>query len=85
MTYRYLINKEADNSSFDAAVEKIKHYFPSLQQKEPIIDVDGSVDIIFENDEIEIRASNDYYSDMVYVDSNIRLEQLGYPYSREIG
>ena len=80
MIYRYLVNKEADNIHFQAAVANIKRTFPLLHQKEPLIDVDGSVVIVFSDDSVKISAANDYYSDLVYIDSNISLEALEYPF-----
>lgn len=80
MIYRYLVNKEADNIPFQAAIENIKRTFPLMHQKEPLVDVDGSIVITFSDDSATISATNDYYSDLVYIDSNISLETLGYPF-----
>ena len=80
MIYRYLVNKEADNIHFQAAVANIKRTFPLLHQKEPLIDVDGSVVVVFNDDSVTISVTNDYYSDLVYIDSNFSLEALEYPF-----
>jgi hypothetical protein len=72
------VNTEADNSAFVAACNKIENLFPKIQREEPLIDVDGSVYINYSDPKGNIRISNDYYLDMVYIDTNIDLDFLNY-------
>jgi hypothetical protein len=75
--FTYNISKSADNKIFEDICKKIENSNIKLSPEDPLVDVDGSIIQIYNDDGgKKVKVFNDYEVDAVYVDSDINLDNL---------
>lgn len=74
--FSYTVSKEASNEAFSTTCGLIESNFKKITKEKPLIDVDGSVHQTYRTSSGEIKVSNDYFIDAVYVDSELNLDHL---------
>ncbi len=74
--YSYNISAKANEKEFVDICELLQKMLPNIKKREPLIDVDGSLIQIYYYSNEEIVVYNDYYVDAVYINSNIKLDDI---------
>lgn len=75
MKYDYNLYPENNPDEFKKARRILREAFPGTEQ-EPLIDVDGSITMIYQVEGKKICLNDDYYIGAVYVESDIDLSHL---------
>lgn len=74
--YSYTISKEASDAVFQKTCERIDCYLPQWTKKAMLTDVDGSLIQTYQKDGQSIDVFNDCEIDAVFVDAEIRLDDI---------
>lgn len=74
--YGYTISKEANEETFKKTCEKVERYLPSWSKKNLLTDVDGTLIQPYHKDGRFVEVFNDREIDAVFVDAEIRLDDL---------
>ncbi len=73
--FSYNVYKEANNAELEKACNLIEKHF-SVEKQSPIIDVDGSKIQEYISRDGVIKVFNDYEVDAVYIDSDLKLNNI---------
>ena len=74
--YGYTISAEADEAAFQKACGRVARYLPDWNKNALLTDVDGSLIQTYHKDDRTVDVFNDYEIDAVFVDAEIRLDDL---------
>ena len=74
--FSYTVSKVADKKAFLEVCNKIEQRFRVIKKEKPVVDVDGSQLQLFIVNNGKIKVYNDYAIDAVYVDSDIKLDEI---------
>ena len=72
----YAICNQADKAIFEKQCVALEKNIPDLVKGECLEDVDGSETQLYRYKDKEISVHNSYYTDEVYINSEIELEQF---------
>lgn len=74
--YGYTISKKASEEIFNKTCKRIERYLPGWNKKNLLTDVDGTLIQTYHKDGRSVDVFNDYEIDAVFVDTEIRLDDL---------
>lgn len=74
--FKYNISKNADSKEFEKVCLNIEKAFTNIEKNDLVEDVDGSEIQVYAVDGKEIRVYNDYEVDAVYIDSEVKLDNV---------
>lgn len=72
----YSVCTAPDMDIFNKMCAKIEERIPELEKRDRLVDVDGSVFQIYENDTNRLVVKNSYYVGAVYIETDIDLDQI---------
>lgn len=74
--YGYTISQEANEAAFQNACKKIEHFLPQWDKHALLTDVDGTLIQTYHKDNRSVDVFNDYEVDAVFVDAEIKLDDI---------
>jgi len=74
--FEYNISKNASSKEFKKVCLNIEKAFPNIVKHELLEDMDGSEIQVYEVDGKKIKVYNDYEVDAVYIDSEVKLDNV---------